>query len=108
MLFLICQPQLRTTSRGDYYIAAFLSDSSGRINARLWQASEAVFKALGTGWRKGVSWSEVEVENDPTGKPHINVYGRTKEIADKMGGRTFLISITHTDQYAISQVIFTD
>lgn len=44
--FLISQPQLRTTSRGDYYIAAFLSDKTGRINGRMWQATEAIFKSL--------------------------------------------------------------
>ena len=45
-VFLISQPQLRTTSRGDFYIAAFLSDRTGRINGRMWQASEAIFQSL--------------------------------------------------------------
>jgi len=45
-VFLISQPQLRTTTRGDYYIAAFLSDSTGKLNGRMWQASEAIFNAL--------------------------------------------------------------
>lgn len=71
-------------------------------------AKEAVFKALGTGWRQGVSWSEIEVENLPSGKPRINVFGRTKEIAESLGGKTFHISITHCKEYAISEVILTD
>ncbi|KPK75785.1 MAG: hypothetical protein AMJ79_09755 [Phycisphaerae bacterium SM23_30] len=45
-VFLISQPQLRTTTRGDYYIAAYLSDSTGKINSRMWQASEAIFQSL--------------------------------------------------------------
>ena len=45
-VFLISQPQLRTTTRGDYYIAAFLADRTGKTNGRMWQASEAVFKSL--------------------------------------------------------------
>jgi 3'-5' exoribonuclease len=45
-VFLISQPQLRTTSRGDYYIAAFLSDRSGRLNGRMWQASETIYNSL--------------------------------------------------------------
>ncbi len=45
-VFLVSQPQLRTTSRGDYYIAAFLSDSTGRLNGRMWQASEVIYKSL--------------------------------------------------------------
>ena len=45
-VFLISQPQLRTTTRGDYYIAAYLSDSTGKVNGRMWQASEAIFQSL--------------------------------------------------------------
>jgi 3'-5' exoribonuclease len=45
-VFMISQPQLRTTSRGDYYIAAFLSDSTGKLNGRMWQASETIYAAL--------------------------------------------------------------
>lgn len=44
--FLISQPQLRTTSRGDYYIAAFLSDATGKLNGRMWQASPELFASL--------------------------------------------------------------
>lgn len=55
-VFMISQPQLRSTSRGDYYIAAFLSDKTGKINGRMWQASEAIFQSLpqeGFVWVKG-------------------------------------------------------
>lgn len=45
-VFLVSQPQLRTTSRGDYYIAAFLSDKTGKINGRMWQATEEIFKSI--------------------------------------------------------------
>ena len=45
-VFLISQPQLRTTSRGDFYIAAYISDRTGKANSRMWQANEAIFKSL--------------------------------------------------------------
>ncbi|MBN2844155.1 MAG: HD domain-containing protein [Sedimentisphaerales bacterium] len=45
-VFLISQPQLRATSNGGKYIAAFLSDKTGRINSRMWQATEIVFNSL--------------------------------------------------------------
>ena len=45
-VFLVSQPQLRTTSRGDYYIAAFLGDKTGKLNGRMWQATETLFKSL--------------------------------------------------------------
>ena len=38
-VYLISQPQLRTTTKGDFYIAAILSDRTGKINCRMWQAS---------------------------------------------------------------------
>ena len=47
-VFLISQPQLRTTTKGDFYIAAYLSDRTGKINGRMWQASEAIFNSLPT------------------------------------------------------------
>ena len=59
-VFLIAQPQLRTTSRGDYYIAAYLCDSTGRLNGRMWQASEAIFKALPA---EGFVWIKGRTEN---------------------------------------------
>ena len=55
-VFMISQPVLRTTTRGDYYIAAFLSDQTGRVNGRMWQASEAIYQSLpqeGFVWIKG-------------------------------------------------------
>ncbi len=45
-VFLISQPQLRATSNGKKYIAAFLSDKTGRANSRMWQATETVFNSL--------------------------------------------------------------
>jgi len=59
-VFLISQPQLRTTSRGDYYIAAFLSDRTGKLNARMWQANETIFKTLPS---EGFVWVRGRTEN---------------------------------------------
>ena len=43
-------------------------------------AKEAFFKALGTGWRGGMAFNEVEVMNDELGKPSLNILGTTAEI----------------------------
>jgi len=45
-IYVVRDPILRSTTRGDLYIAMFLSDRSGQLNGRMWQASEAVYKAL--------------------------------------------------------------
>ena len=40
-----------------------------------WAAKEAILKALGTGWRRGISWRDVEVRNEPSGKPIVGLRG---------------------------------
>lgn len=59
-VFLVSQPRLRTTTRGDYYIAAFLSDRTGRINGRMWQASEELYRLLP---EEGFVWIKGRTEN---------------------------------------------
>jgi holo-[acyl-carrier protein] synthase len=49
-------------------------------------AKEALFKALGTGWRGGMSFSEIEVRNNDLGKPEMYLYGETLEKANELGG----------------------
>ena len=45
-IYIVSNPILRSTSRGDLYIAMFLSDRTGQLNGRMWQATETVYKAL--------------------------------------------------------------
>lgn len=44
--YMVSQPVLRHTSRGDLYIAMFLSDKTGKVNSRIWQASEDLYQSL--------------------------------------------------------------
>lgn len=69
-------------------------------------AKEAAFKALGTGWREGVRWLDVEVVNLPSGKPELLLHGRAGEIARALGVARTSISISHADEYAVVQVVF--
>src|SRR5215831_3365785 len=46
-----------------------------------WAAKEAVFKCLGTGWKRGLDWTEIEVGNTHEGKPEVHLGGATKEMA---------------------------
>ncbi len=71
-------------------------------------AKEAVFKAIGSGWRDGVGWHDVEVRNEMSGKPVITLGGRTLELATRMGVKRAWLSLSHTDQYAVAQVILED
>ena len=69
-----------------------------RLAARF-AAKEAVMKALGTG-RKGVSWREIEVTNDPAGRPRVRLWGRAARVARKKRIREVHVSLTHGHEYA--------
>jgi len=79
-------------------------DSQERFAARF-AAKEAAMKALGTGWRRGVSWQDFEVSNLPSGKPCLRLSGKALEIFESLGGSSVLVSLTHTGPYALAQVI---
>lgn len=70
-------------------------------------AKEAVFKALGTGWLRGVSWTEIEVTNDELGKPSITLSGKTEQLSRQLGVRNIFVSMTNTEDYGAAQVILT-
>jgi holo-[acyl-carrier protein] synthase len=68
-------------------------------------AKEAGMKAIGTGWKRGVTWQDFEVINLPTGRPTLQLHGEAAKIAEKMGVRSVWLSITHTAELAMAQVI---
>ena len=69
-------------------------------------AKEATMKALGTGWRNGVRWVDLEVAREPSGKPTLKLHGRARELADQLGVKHISVSLTHSGNTALAQVIF--
>lgn len=69
-------------------------------------AKEAAMKALGTGWRRGVRWVDVEVLRAPGGKPVLQLHGAAAEAAQKLGVKNAVLSITHSGNLALAEVIF--
>jgi len=69
-------------------------------------AKEAAMKALGTGWSRGVRWVDVEVVRQRGGRPTISLKGEARKIAGTLGVKNIALSITHTSEQAIAQVIF--
>lgn len=67
---------------------------------------EAAMKALGTGWSRGVRWVDVEVVRQRAGRPTLALKGVAKKIADELGVKHIAVSITHTSEQALAQVIF--
>ena len=70
-----------------------------------WAAKEAVLKALGTGWRRSISWRDVEIRNDPSGQPRVAVRGEAKEIAKKRHLEDMLITVSHCRTFATAVAI---
>ena len=70
-----------------------------------WAAKEAVLKALGTGWRQGISWRDVEILNEPGGRPAVHVHGGAREACAQMGITQVLVSISHCHTHATAYAI---
>lgn len=68
-------------------------------------AKEAVMKLIGTGWRDGVAWTDIEVVNNPLGQPLVTISGKVKEFADQKGIEQITLSITHTANFAIASAV---
>jgi len=67
-------------------------------------AKEATVKALGIGFQ-GVTWQDIEVKNDHSGKPHLHLAGQAEIIAQEQGITKMLLTLSHCDEYAVAQVI---
>ncbi len=76
-----------------------------RYLAARFAAKEAALKALGTGLRGGVRWVDVEVDNLASGRPVLRLYGRALELAERMGATLYHVSISHTAEHALAQVV---
>jgi len=71
-------------------------------------AKEAGMKAIGTGWRHGVTWQDFEVANLPSGKPTLRLHGVAARVAEKLGVRNISLSLTHTAEYGLAHLILED
>ena len=77
--------------------------------AKRFAAKEAAAKALGTGFRKGVYWKDLEVVNLPSGKPSINFYGNSKKQLESLIPRNNIpvVNLSITDEFPYAQAIVT-
>ncbi|MBN2030270.1 holo-ACP synthase [bacterium] len=82
--------------------------SSGRQSqyfASRFAAKEALLKAIGTGLRKGFHWKDIEVVNNPMGKPHFVLRKNTLEVIQKNNISNIQLSISHTQNHAAAVVV---
>lgn len=109
-------------------IRKFISEESGRLDgvytpaeiayctakrfpeqhfAARFAAKEAFMKALGTGWRDGIRFADVEIVHDDLGKPTIVLTGKAREVLEKMVSSSYNmhVSMAHLKQFATATVI---
>jgi holo-[acyl-carrier protein] synthase len=79
--------------------------SSSEHFAARYAAKEAVLKALGTGWRDGLAFTDIEVRNDELGKPEVVLHGKVKELFERQQIRHTVLSLSHTREIAIAVAI---
>lgn len=85
------------------YVTSQPRHTVDRIAGRF-AAKEAAVKALGTGWR-GVSWKEIEITREKSGRPTITLHGRAARIASEFHLDHWEVSLSHDTDYAQATVI---
>jgi holo-[acyl-carrier protein] synthase len=78
----------------------FFEHLAGRFAAK-----EAVMKVIGTGWRDGIAWTDIEVVNHDSGQPTLTLTGESAKIAAEQGIRRWMISISHIETHATASAI---
>jgi holo-[acyl-carrier protein] synthase len=85
------------------------ADASRRLRAQRYAArfacKEAVLKALGTGWRDGIAWRDIEVTRQPSGSPQVVLAGRCAQLARQQRITRWHVTLSHTPLSAVASVI---
>jgi len=68
-------------------------------------AKEAVLKAIGTGWRNGIAWTDIQVVVEPSGRPCVRLEGLALAAAMEVGITQWLLSLSHSKTHAIASAI---
>jgi holo-[acyl-carrier protein] synthase len=68
-------------------------------------AKEAVLKVLGTGWRGGIAWTDIEIVKDPSGQPKVVLSGECARIAKELGISRWHVSLSHIETHATASAI---
>jgi holo-[acyl-carrier protein] synthase len=94
----------RIFTEGEIQYCESTANRAERYAARF-AAKEAAMKALGTGWSRGVRWRDIEVSRQPGGRPTLLFHGKASEFAVMLGAKHIALSLSHTAEQAIAQVI---
>lgn len=79
-------------------------EAASCLSARF-AAKEAFVKAMGTGLRDGLCWTEIEVKNDHLGKPFLKLSKRTEQLFSEKGSAVVHLSISHDGGQSVAMVV---
>jgi len=68
-------------------------------------AKEAFLKALQTGWRGKITWQDIEIISGENNVPRLEIFGEAKNILENLGANHMHLSMSHTTDHAVAQVI---
>jgi holo-[acyl-carrier protein] synthase len=68
-------------------------------------AKEAVLKVLGTGWRGGIAWTDIEIIKERSGQPKVLLTGECERIAKQLGIAHWHVSLSHIETHATASAI---
>lgn len=100
---------------GDHFLRRVFTDGEieysmsmkfpARHLAARFAAKEAVSKAFGTGIGKAMGWRNIDIQKRSSGEPFLVLSGPAKELAERRGVTTVLVTLSHTDHHAIASVV---
>lgn len=112
-VYRIAETLARTPRFGERVFTAYertYCDAKGAAAAQSYAgrfaAKEAFLKALKTGWRGKITWQDIEILSDDQGVPLLNISGEASTLFEQTGASRSHISISHTMEHAVAQVIF--
>jgi len=79
--------------------------ASAQSYAARFAAKEAFLKALKTGWRGKITWHDIEIVSGENGVPSLIIEGEAKKILENLGANQIHLSLSHTTEHAVAQVI---
>src|ERR1700750_2895529 len=94
----------RVFTDGEIEYAMSMKFPARHLAARF-AAKEAVSKAFGTGIGKSMGWRYIDVHKKPSGEPFLVLSGGAEELARNRAVGNTLITLSHTDNYAVAMIV---
>jgi holo-[acyl-carrier protein] synthase len=95
----------RVFTRGERTYCDAKGIASAQSYAARFAAKEAFLKALKTGWVGKITWQDVEIVSGENNVPSLEIRGAAREILDSLGANQIHLSMSHTSEHAVAQVI---